>query len=96
MAEAETQVLRADPAAEELSAEATEDAAEETGREAVPVAAREVAPPEKPRAAASFVPKLAEGIELKGEFEGSGFKEGRYLVKRRDGQIIQLTKLLYL
>ena len=96
LAEAETQVLRADPAAEELSAEATEDAAEETGREAVPVAAREVAPPEKPRAAASFVPKLAEGIELKGEFEGSGFKEGRYLVKRRDGQIIQLTKLLYL
>ncbi len=33
---------------------------------------------------------------LKGEFKGSGFKDGRYLVERRDGQIIQLTKLMYL
>ncbi len=31
-----------------------------------------------------------------GEDEGSGFKEGRYLIRRGDGQIIQLTKLMYL
>lgn len=31
-----------------------------------------------------------------GEFEGSGFKEGRYLVRRGDGQIIQLDRLMYL
>lgn len=42
------------------------------------------------------VPRLADGLELQGEYEGSGFKEGRYLVKRSDGQMIQLTKLVYL
>ncbi|HEX2178747.1 MAG TPA: hypothetical protein VHL54_04390 [Actinomycetota bacterium] len=41
-------------------------------------------------------PRLADGVELQGEFEGSGFKEGRYLVKRGDGQIIQLDRLMYL
>ncbi len=41
------------------------------------------------------VPRLAEGVELLGEYEGSGFKEPRYLVKRRDGQMVQLTPLLY-
>lgn len=35
-------------------------------------------------------------MELVGEFEGSGFKETPYLVRRPDGQVIQLTKLLYL
>ena len=42
------------------------------------------------------VPRLAEGVEFLGEYEGSGFKEARYLVRRSDGQIIQLTHLLYL
>jgi putative peptide zinc metalloprotease protein len=41
-------------------------------------------------------PHLADGVQLQGEFEGSGFKEGRFLVKRGDGQIIQLDKLMYL
>ena len=36
------------------------------------------------------------GLELVGRFEGSGFKEPPYLVRRRDGQVIQLTPLLYL
>jgi putative peptide zinc metalloprotease protein len=40
-------------------------------------------------------PKLAEGIELIGEMEGSGFKEPPSLVRRADGQVIQLTPLLY-
>jgi len=39
---------------------------------------------------------MADGVELLGEDEGSGFKEGRFLIRRRDGQIIQLTKLVYL
>ena len=42
------------------------------------------------------VPKLADGVELIGEFEKSGFKENPYLVKRSDGQVIQLPELLYL
>jgi putative peptide zinc metalloprotease protein len=37
----------------------------------------------------------AEGIELIGEYEGSGFKEAPSLVRRPDGQVIQLPPLLY-
>jgi putative peptide zinc metalloprotease protein len=55
-----------------------------------------VAPPQAPPKESGYVPRLAEGLQLKGEFKGSGFKEGRYLVERQDGQIIQLTKLMYL
>jgi len=43
-----------------------------------------------------LVPRLAEGIELIGEYQGSGFQEPRYLVRRADGQMIQLPRLLYL
>jgi putative peptide zinc metalloprotease protein len=41
-------------------------------------------------------PKLAEGIELIGEYKGSGFKEPPYLARRADGQVLQLPRLLYL
>ena len=41
-------------------------------------------------------PQLAPGIELLGEYEGSGFKETPYLARRADGQVIQLSRLLYL
>jgi putative peptide zinc metalloprotease protein len=40
-------------------------------------------------------PKLAKGIELIGEYEGSGFKEAPYLARRADGQVVQLAPLLY-
>jgi putative peptide zinc metalloprotease protein len=42
------------------------------------------------------VPALAAGIELLGEYEGSGYKETPYLARRADGQVIQLTYLLHL
>lgn len=42
------------------------------------------------------MPQLAEGIDLIGEYEGSGFKETPYLARRMDGQTLQLTELLYL
>jgi putative peptide zinc metalloprotease protein len=45
---------------------------------------------------ADAVPQLAEGTELIGEYQGSGFQEPRYLVCRADGQVIQLPRLLYL
>ncbi len=41
-------------------------------------------------------PRLPEGLELIGEYEGSGFKEPPSLARRADGQMIQLTPLLYL
>lgn len=50
------------------------------------------APPAQPPPA----PRLAEGIELIGEFEGSGFKEPPLLARRADGQVVQLTRLLFL
>src|SRR5215217_7718796 len=39
--------------------------------------------------------RRAEGVELIGEFEGSGFKEPPHLARRADGQVVQLTELLY-
>jgi putative peptide zinc metalloprotease protein len=42
------------------------------------------------------VPRLADGIELIGEYQGSGFKEPHYIARRADGQVIQLPRLLYL
>ena len=41
-------------------------------------------------------PKLADGIDLIGEYKGSGFKEPPYIARRADGQVIQLPRLLYL
>src|SRR3954466_4594708 len=40
-------------------------------------------------------PRLADGVELIGEYEGSGYKEPPSLVRRGDGQVVQLTPLLY-
>jgi putative peptide zinc metalloprotease protein len=41
------------------------------------------------------VPRLADGIELLGRFEDSGFVEPPYLARRADGQVVQLTPLLH-
>jgi putative peptide zinc metalloprotease protein len=45
---------------------------------------------------ADTVLRLADGIELIGEYQGSGFHEPPYIVRRADGQVIQLSRLLYL
>jgi len=42
------------------------------------------------------MPSLAQGTELVGEYKGAGFKEPVFLVRRADGQMIQLSRLLYL
>jgi putative peptide zinc metalloprotease protein len=39
---------------------------------------------------------LADGLELIGEYEGSGFKEPPLLARRSDGQMIKLRRLPYL
>jgi putative peptide zinc metalloprotease protein len=49
-----------------------------------------------PESAVGVAPRLAEGVELIGEYQGSGFQEPRYIVRRADGQVIQLSRLLYL
>jgi putative peptide zinc metalloprotease protein len=52
------------------------------------------APPAAPEAP-TRAPRVAAGVELIGEYEGSGFKQAPYLARRGDGQTIQLSKLLY-
>ena len=42
------------------------------------------------------VPVRAPGLELIGEIPGSGYRQPPALVRRADGQTIQLTRLLYL
>jgi len=42
------------------------------------------------------VPRLAPGLELYGEYEGSGFAEPQYVARRADGQVLQLSRLLHL
>jgi putative peptide zinc metalloprotease protein len=47
-------------------------------------------------AAESPPPRLAAGVELIGEYSGSGFKEAPYIARRSDGQVVQIGKLFYL
>src|SRR5687768_1844043 len=41
------------------------------------------------------VPVRADGIQLIGRSQGSGYREAPSLVRRGDGQTLQLTPLLY-
>jgi putative peptide zinc metalloprotease protein len=41
-------------------------------------------------------PRRVRGVELIGQYQDSGFKEPPYLVRRPDGQIVQLSRLLFL
>src|SRR5688572_28415080 len=50
------------------------------------------APPARSRAE---VLRRADGIELIGEFEDSGYKEPPHIARRSDGQVVQLSELLY-
>jgi putative peptide zinc metalloprotease protein len=59
----------------------------------------QAAPPRIERAPSSSpegVLALADSVELIGEFEGSGYRRPPLLVRRGDGQMVQLTRLLYL
>jgi putative peptide zinc metalloprotease protein len=42
------------------------------------------------------LPRLADGVELLGEYQGSGYRQPPSLVRRPDGQVIQMSPLLYL
>jgi putative peptide zinc metalloprotease protein len=41
-------------------------------------------------------PRLVEGVELLGEYQGSGYAEPRYLVRRADQQVLLMPRLAYL
>ena len=40
-------------------------------------------------------PRLADGVELLGEYQNSGYSQPPSLVRRPDGQVIQMSRLLY-
>jgi putative peptide zinc metalloprotease protein len=40
-------------------------------------------------------PRLADGVELLGEYQDSGYSQPPSLVRRPDGQVIQMSRLLY-
>jgi putative peptide zinc metalloprotease protein len=40
-------------------------------------------------------PRLAEGVELVGPYEDSGFKDPPFVIRRGDGQMVQIPQLLY-
>ncbi|HEU4974209.1 MAG TPA: hypothetical protein VFT50_03915 [Baekduia sp.] len=46
-------------------------------------------------AASPPAPRLLAGTELLGPVEGSGLREPPYLVRRPDGQVVQLSRVLY-
>jgi len=41
------------------------------------------------------VPRLADGVELLGEYKDSGYSQPPSLVRRPDGQVIQISAMLY-
>ncbi len=49
-----------------------------------------------PEAPAIVVPQLAAGVELIGEYQGSGLAEATYLVRNAGGQVVHLSRLLFL
>jgi putative peptide zinc metalloprotease protein len=49
----------------------------------------------EPTVRSAPAPRRAAGIDLIGRFEDSGFKEPPYLVRRADGQVVQLPNVLY-
>jgi putative peptide zinc metalloprotease protein len=46
-------------------------------------------------AGSAELPRLAEGVELLGEYQDSGYSQPPCLVRRADGQVIQMSALLY-
>ena len=57
-------------------------------------AAAALHPGDQPGSAAP--PRLAEGVQLLGEYKDSGYSQPPSLVRRPDGQVIQMSRLLYL
>ncbi|HWE55042.1 MAG TPA: hypothetical protein VG435_05990, partial [Acidimicrobiales bacterium] len=51
--------------------------------------------PSGPAPSIAEAPGRAEGLELLGPVKGSGYKDGANLVRRADGQIVQLGPLMY-
>ncbi|HEY2126326.1 MAG TPA: hypothetical protein VGH77_03970, partial [Streptosporangiaceae bacterium] len=60
-----------------------------TGHEPAERAAAVPSPADPAEPAA--VPRLADGVELLGEYQNSGYRQPPSLVRRADGQVIQMS-----
>lgn len=66
-----------------------------------PQSSRPADPPEAPKGAsrpdstARGPDRLADGVELIGEYEGSGYREPPLIARRSDGQVVQLSEMLF-
>jgi putative peptide zinc metalloprotease protein len=49
-----------------------------------------------PPAPAADRPRLADGVQLLGEYAGTGYVEPQHLARRPNGQLVQLSQLLHL
>jgi putative peptide zinc metalloprotease protein len=54
-----------------------------------------VRPPASGESGPAEPPRLADGVELLGEYQDSGYSQPPSLVRRPDGQVIQMSPLLY-
>jgi putative peptide zinc metalloprotease protein len=52
-------------------------------------------PPPAGAPGAVAAPRLADGVELLGEYQDSGYRQPPSLARRPDGQVIQMSPLLY-
>ncbi|MGW0082825.1 hypothetical protein [Streptomyces sp. NPDC003393] len=80
---------------EPAAATMTPDPPADAGRTAAPAAPTTIATACASSPAAPL-PRPSKGLRLLGEYQGSGTTERRYIVRRGDGQVIQLSRLLYL
>ena len=64
-----------------------------TGHE--PAERTPAAPSPAEAAQPAAVARLADGVELLGEYQNSGYRQPPSLVRRADGQVIQMSPLLY-
>jgi putative peptide zinc metalloprotease protein len=62
----------------------------------VPAGGTALAPPAASAPESAAAPQLADGVELLGEYKDSGYSQPPSLVRRADGQVIQMSRLLYL
>jgi len=58
--------------------------------------AASLGPPRRVSGAAHEPLRLLSGVEFLGRVEGSGLREAPYYVRRGDGEVVQLSRLLYL
>ena len=54
-------------------------------------------PPAVPvRTGTGSAPRLADGVQLVGRYQGSGYREARYLIRTGSGQVLHVSRLLFL